>query len=414
MDSEILHLWKGRKQAFTKEIMPYLRYVWSSGFPAFLSLIGILSTIQYFKFIHNIPEGFPIELVAAIIFTPLVAYSPLRTWLNDADIIYIMPMEHRMKTYLKQSHIRSLRNGFIYLAIIVMLYWPVYIHASQYMPILLILLLTVLKLGNHYLAWKERQMAWSTERNLLRFFRWVITLLLIGGWLVAPLYLGTIVVTVILVSVLLLLYRLEERHNFPWQRLITEEKNSVRRIYSFLSWFIDVKTRAPIVKQRNYLGWLISLVPYGKKYAFVYLNMITFIRTEVCGICVRLLLLGGLVNYIAASTNGFGGWGVLFSQIVFGLLICLQIGTIRKIHQYAIWKNIFPLQPNLQHKQIITVDTILCYLLLVVLFTPTYPMWSLENMPVIMVTLLFTLGYPLFRKVTLKNKLAKEMEDDLD
>lgn len=414
MNNEILQLWRGRKQAFTKEIFPYLRYVWSSGFPAFLSLIGILSSIQYFRFIHNIPEGFPIELVAALIFTPFVAYSPLRTWLHDADIIYIMPMEHRMSNYLKQSHIRSLRNGFIYLTIIVILYWPIYIHASQYNPILLIVLLILLKLANHYFAWKERQLAWSTQRNLLRMFRWVITLLLIGGWLVAPFYLGTIVVSAIMVVVLMLLYRLEERHDFPWQRLITEEKNTVRRIYSFLSWFIDVKTRAPIVKQRNYLSWLISLVPYGKKNAFVYLNMITFVRTEVCGICIRLLLLGGLVNYIAASNYGFGGWGILFSQVIFGLLICLQIGTIRKIHQYAIWKNIFPLQPNLQHKQIITVDTILSYLMLAILFIPTYPMWSAKNLPVIMITLLFTVGYPLIRKVSLKKKLAKEMEDDLD
>lgn len=414
MDTEALQLWKQRKQAFTKEVIPYIRYMLQSGFPAFLSLVFILSSIQYFTFIRNIPPNFPIELVAALLFTPFVAYSPLRTWLKEADTIFLMPMEHRLSGYFKQSHIRSLRNSLSYLAIVVVIFWPIYRHAERYSPVITIVLLLALKLGNHLLAWKERKMPWASTRNSLRILRWVITWMLIIGWLVAPAYIGTIAVTFIVIIMVALLYKLHANAAFPWQRLIVEEKDTIRRIYAFFSWFIDVKTSGPMIKQRNYLNGLIKVVPYGKQYVFVFLNMITFVRTEAGGICIRLLLLGGLVGYIAADTNGLSGWGPMISTIIFGFMLCLQIGALRKIHQYAIWKHIFPMQAKLQHEQIIVVDRVLCYVLLVLLFIPTFPVWDKAHAAQLAIMALFVAGYPLLRGMSVRRKLIKEAEDDLD
>src|SRR5690606_11326529 len=107
-------------------------------------------------------------------------------------------------------------------------------------------------------------------------------------------------VTIGSLALLFVLYRQSEKFVFPWQRLIDEEKATLRRLFSFFNLFIDVQGAAPVVRQRRYLAWLIRMIPYKKTYTFTYLHIITFVRTEIGGICKRLLLLGGTVNYLLA------------------------------------------------------------------------------------------------------------------
>lgn len=411
MSSDVLLLWQKRKNAFMMEILPYIKYMSRSGFPAFLSLIGIVSIIQYINLIKNVPENFPLEFIGALVLTPLISYNPLRTWLKEADTIFLMPMEHRLGTYMKKSHIRSLRNGFIYLLIVTLIYWPLYRQTDAYQPIIFIAVLVILKALNHVMAWKERQFIWSMNRNIMRLFRWILMFMLLFGWLLSSRW-GMLCLTVIVLVMLATLYRVTNKQSFPWERLIAEERITIRRLYSFFSWFIDVRVGPPIVKQRKYLSWIIPFVPYKKQYTFVYLHLITFVRTEIGGICMRLLILGGLVNYIVASENGMNGWGTVISYMLFGLIITLQIGSLRKVHRYAIWKDIFPMQVKLQQQQIITIDRLLSYMMLIVLLLTTIPMWGGHSSQVI-VMILFALLYPLVRAFNIKRKLVKEV-DDLD
>lgn len=411
MAAEVLQLWYKRKQAFTKEVLPYISYMMRSGFPAFLSLIGIVSIIQYINLIQNVPENFPLELVGALVLTPLISYSPLRTWLKEADTIFLMPMEHRLHSYMKKSHIRSLRNGFVYLTIVTLIYWPLYRQTDAYAPIIIIAVLILLKMINHFMAWKERQFVWSMNRNIMRLFRWLLMFILLLGWLLSSRW-GMLVVTVIILAMLATLYRVTNKQQFPWERLVAEESITMRRLYSFFSWFIDVSVGPPIVKQRKYLSWIIPFVPYRKQYTFVYLHLITFVRTEIGGICIRLLILGGLVNYLAATGGGLDGWGTVISYILFGIIITLQIGSLRKVHRYAIWKDIFPMQLKLQQQQVIIIDRLLSYILLLVLLLTTIAMWNGHFLQVI-VMVLFALLYPVVRGFNMKRKLEKEV-DDLD
>lgn len=411
MSADVLPLWKSRKQAFWKEVLPYIRYMGQSGFPAFLSLIGIVSVIQYIKLIQNIPEQLPIEWIGAIVLTPFICYSPLRTWLKEADSIFLMPMEHHLTPYMQKSHTRSLRNGFLYLIIVTLLFWPLYSFTDAYAPIIFIMILIIFKVFNHVLAWRERQFIWSTTRNTMRIFRWLLMFMLMVGWLLSSRW-GMFWLTIIIVVMLGILYRINPKQSFPWQRLIAEERNTMRRLYSFFSWFIDVNTGPPTVRQRRYLSWIIPLVPYRKQFTFFYLHLITFIRTEIGGICIRLLLLGGLVNYLAATSDGMNGWAVVVSYIIFGLMITLQIGTLRKVHRYAIWKDVFPLQVKSQQQQLILIEKQVSYVMLILLLIPTIPIWN-EHLIQLTIMVVFTLLYPILRASNVKRKLKKEI-DELD
>lgn len=407
----ITRLWQGRKRQFTKEIFPYIRYMAQSGFPAFLSLIGIVSIIQYISLINNVPPQLPIAWIGAVVLTPFLCYSPLRTYLREPDLIFLMPAEHQLAPYLRLSAKRSLRNSALLLILLALIFWPLYRQSEGYIGLSFFALLLLLKPLNSYFAWQERCLNWHNRRMLMRMLRWLLMFVIMLAWLMHHDWLIEIVLTLGSIGLLLVIYRKMDKFSFPWQRLIDEEKTTLRRLFSFFNWFIDVQGAPPVVRQRRYLAWLIGAVPYRQSNTFTYLHMITFVRTEIGGICMRLLLLGGLINYMAAAENGMNGWGSVLSYILFGFLLSFQIGALRKTHRHAIWKDIFPLQVQLQHRQLIVVERWLNYILLTLLLLPTIPIWGSGGYQ-LLTMLAFLMLYPLLRSKRLAAVLKKEADDD--
>ncbi|MCM3632536.1 ABC transporter permease [Paenibacillus camelliae] len=411
--SGVIQLWFERKQSFTKEIIPYIRYMMMSGLPVFLSLFGILFVYRYVNLLKDVPPQFPIAWIGAIVLTPLLCYSPLRTFLREADVIYLMPMEHKLSGYLKQSMIRSLRNSTLLLLAVLLVFWPLYRQGEGYIGIWFAVILLVLKAFNAYSGWQERRLIWNNHRFIFRIIRWLLMFGIVLAWLKQDSFSFalTIVYSICAVALLYTCYRMMRKSSFPWGRLIDEEKFTIRRLYSFFNWFSDVQAVPPIVKKRYYLAWLIRLVPYRKASTFVYLHLITFVRTEIGGICIRLVILGGLVNYMVADSLGLQGWGAVLSLLFFSMLVTIQSGTLRSAHRHAIWKDIFPLSVTLQQKQLVHVECLINYILIFILWLPTFPMWGGHAYQLI-VMLAIVLVFPLIRAMQLQSALRKAEELD--
>lgn len=408
--ADVIELWHKRKQQFLKEVAPYIRYMAQSGFPAFLALIGIVCIIQYVGLIKNVPPHLPIAWIGAIVLTPFLCYSPLRTYLKEPDLIFLMPAEHRLSPYMRLSSKRSFRNSLLLFFAVLLVFWPLYRQSDGYIGLWLVVVMLLLKPINSYFAWQERRLSWNNQRMLLRLLRWLLMFVLVLAWLMNASLLVEAVLTLAVLGLLYVVYRQMRKFDFPWQRLIIEEKAMLRRLFSFFNWFIDVQSEAPAVRPRNYLAWLIRAVPYRQSATFIYLHLITFVRTEIGGICIRLLLLGGLVNYLLAANRGMDGWGVVLSYVLFGLLLSLQTGTLRKVHRYAIWKDIFPLQVQLQQQQTITIDRLLNIVLLALLFLPTFPIWQGYGAQ-LLTMLVFFMIYPFVCSKRLAAVMKKEEDE---
>ncbi|MCU6710267.1 ABC transporter permease [Paenibacillus sp. J5C_2022] len=339
---------RDRAAAFRREIMPYIRYMGQSGFPGFLSLVFIVSAIGYGKLISDLSPNFPVAATGVVVLTPVLCWSPLRTLLRPADTVYLMPREHEMGMYLRGSLLRSARLSFSVAAVVLLLYMPIYrqgVHEGE--AAILVLAAIALKLVNAAGAWRERQLNWSSQRTAYRWLRWLLTAAVIGmalsySWWIA---LGLVVLAV---AAMTLLYRLPNAQGFPWERLIEEEENTRRRMGLFFSMFIDVPVVSSRVKRRSYLAWLLPTISFSRSRTFQYLYAATLFRTEIGGILVRLLLLGGTVVFWAAG-EGYGqGWGAALAYMLFLLIYFVQLGSLRHSHRYTVWKQIYPL-PERQH-----------------------------------------------------------------
>ncbi|QAY66614.1 ABC transporter permease [Paenibacillus protaetiae] len=302
-------LWSKRATAFREEISPYIRYVGQSGFLLFLSLIVISSAISYFKLIRDVPDSFPVTAAGTAALTLVLAWSPLRTWLAGADVVFLLPREGHMKLYLARSFRRSIWMTGLLAAAVLLIYMPIYRQGPGKAAIWeVIALAAVLRAANTFGAWRERQLTWPGMRHALRLGRWAAAAVVIAVLLSCPAW-QSVLFTLLVLALFALLYKLPERHQMPWERLIAEESATRSRYYRFFSLFADVPTMPSKAYSRPYLAWIIRTIRYRHDNTFVYLYALSAIRTETTGILMRMLVLFGLVVYWLADAAWLDGWG---------------------------------------------------------------------------------------------------------
>lgn len=351
-------IWSRRSRAFREETLPYFRYMGQSGFPAFVSLIFISSAIGYLSLIRQLPADFPIAATGVFSLMLVLCWSPLRTWLEAGDTVFLMPREAEMDGYLRRSFRYTSVGCTLLAAIVLLLYIPIY---SQGPAInggwILATVAAALKAGNVWGAWRERQMTWPGMRRIMRLLRWVTTALVLAVWLTCV-AMQAAVFTILVGLLFLLIHRFPSRHRLPWERLIEEEARTRKRYYVFFGLFIDVPTLPSRVAKRPYLTWLLRSVPYSNRNTFVYLYTASLLRTEIGGIVIRLLLLGCLITYWLADAVSLSGWG---SFLVFGVfmgVLAVQLGGLRHVHRYSVWKHVYPLPDKQRVDQYVKVDRV--------------------------------------------------------
>lgn len=412
-DRTLEAIWSRRAKAFREEALPYFRYMGQSGFPAFMSLLLISSAIGYISLIRHMPANFPITTVGVISLSLVLCWSPLRTWLAAGDTVFMMPRESEMGGYLRLSfRYTTLACSFL-AAIVLLLYLPIYNQGSVISGgWALAVVAAAIKAGNVWGAWKERQMTWPGMRRLMRLLRWAATGLMLAVWLNCPAWQAA-GLTALIGLLFVLLYRLPSRHRFPWERLIEEEARTRKRYYVFFGLFIDVPSLPSSIAKRSYLTWLLRAVPYSNRNTFVYLYTASLLRTELGGIIIRLLLLGCLIIYWFAEAVSLSGWGCILVFAIFVGLIAVQLGGLRHVHRYSVWKHVYPLPEKQRIRQYVKVDRmamLLCAALLW-LFAALPLAWSGVYLPSL-IAAAAALAYVAIRPSPLRKKLLVEEEED--
>ncbi|WP_168122771.1 ABC transporter permease [Paenibacillus sp. HB172176] len=406
-------LWKTRARSFRKETIPYFRYMGQSGFPSFLSLLFIASAIGYFKLIRDLPAHFPIAAVGIVVLTLVMGWSPLRTYLTQADIVYLMPREHGMGEYIRLSYRRSLFFNGLIAAAVLLLYLPIYVQGDANInPWLLALGVTALQFGNAALGWQERKLAWSGRRRINRLLRWMLTAASLAAWLLCVWWQASL----FMLLCGLLAYsvnRATKKQAFPWYRLIQEEERIRKAYYVFFGMFIDVPILSATVSRRSYLAWMLPRIGFGRRNTYVYLFAASLFRTEIAGILIRILLLGALVTYWSADALTWDGWAAALVYGLFSSIYSLQLGGLRQVHRFSVWKHVYPLPGDELVRQYIRVDRS-------ALLIGLLPLWLAAAAPMLLhgvflpalAAIAAALGYAAIRPARMRKKLALEAEEE--
>ncbi|WP_238323141.1 ABC transporter permease, partial [Gorillibacterium massiliense] len=158
-----------RQKAWRKMTLGYWSDAARSGF--FTLLIGALlaGLYGYARSLDKIPADFPYLWIGVPVLAAVVAASPIRTYLQDADRVFLLPAEARIGGYFRLALRSALTRQAVLALVALTALWPMYRHvegtdATGY-PWLAVLVVLA-KAAAVLAAWHERRLLAPAHRRL--------------------------------------------------------------------------------------------------------------------------------------------------------------------------------------------------------------------------------------------------------
>jgi ABC-2 type transport system permease protein len=346
MMNNVDNIWKKRIIDYNQELQKYLKYMFNDHllFVLIFALGGAAFT--YNQWVKTLEPSFPAAYIMAFILGLILAWSPVYTFLKEADAVYLLPLENRLSGYFRKSiWISFMFQSYIQLIVLAAL-MPMYVAVSgngfkSFFPLLALVL--ALKVWNLYVRWfmlryQEKEAHWID--SIIRF-------LLSGSFLLlilsdAPI-LTTIAVAVIMAGYLFYFYQTTKKKNLKWDLLIHLEQQRMLMFYRIANMFTDVPKLKGKVHRRRWLDFIVKTdFSQGDSYRHLYLR--SLVRTsEYSGLYIRLTLIGAVLIYTNQSiiVN-------ILTALLFLYLTGFQLVPLYKRFDYKIWVLIYPLSKELK------------------------------------------------------------------
>ncbi|HDX9580003.1 TPA: ABC transporter permease [Bacillus pseudomycoides] len=309
-------LWTSRFQQHLKKITMYFARIGSSLIYSFLILLGA-GGYYYAKFLRSFPSEFVVLTIVTILLTVTLTRSPIRTFLQKPDMLYLLPIEEKLTYYFKRSLLYSYLIQLFPLSCVMLIITPLAGQSLHTTPAFLggvFVILALIKWWNMYIHWTYQNTEIASYWLLIRIFcnaaitytMFQFTSILIVG-------------SILLAITLLFLYTMnKQKRHIHWEYLIEQEEKMDMYFYQFVHFFTDVPQIKQQAKQRKWLTTWMERILYKKRSPFLYLYSLSFVRTnDYFGMYIRLTLVGGFISYYIPGLIGTGITALCFLFISF-------------------------------------------------------------------------------------------------
>ncbi|WCN38006.1 ABC transporter permease [Aneurinibacillus uraniidurans] len=391
---EIKALWNKRMGAFLTEALGYLRYVGNSGAIGFLVLVVLTGAYYYSRLLKYLPDTYPVEWGIGLVMVYLLTRGQVRTFIKEADLVFLLPLESDMKPYFRSAVLYSFIFQAAGIAGMLLVLWPLYRHrmgeaALSFGSVLLVLL--VLRLLNTAARWQEERLSESREVMWYGLGRTCVNAAIVLVVFVRGFVLLSLLGAVVFIAVAAWYYRhtLVSR-TVNWERLLQTEQALASRFYSWMNQFVDVPYEFSKVRRRNWAASLVGRLSFTSHNAYIYLYAKTFVRSELFAMVLRLTIIGCVI--IMVIDGSLAKW--ITYVLVLGVT-AVQLSSLRRYHRYMFWAHIYPLSLDGRREAVERVVGIVLLIqslfLDIALFLPFSAGWHLLAGPV--AGLVITYGY---------------------
>lgn len=350
-------LYKQRFSEHLKEMSRYLKYMFNGHIA--VALLFLISAVAFYyqQWLAQLPENFPSVWVIGILFGLVATYSPVRTLLQEPDLVFLIVAEEKMATYFRNTLIYSfivqLYLVFIVVAALGPLYFATFPERSGSIYLYTLIGLLVFKVWNLLANWWMLKVRDKTVRRSHLAIRFILSCM-VFYFLVSGQVLFASIITVLFIAVFMYGYMLSKKQaGLAWELLVEKDRRSMHSFYRLANLFTDVPHLRNPVKKRMWLVSLVNRVSFARKYTYDYLYRITFIRSgDHLGMYVRLIVIGGL--FIVYIPNL---WMKLAFALLFLYMSVFQAMTLYNHHRTIIWLDIYPL--NIKDKKRAFIDLIM-------------------------------------------------------
>ncbi|GAK11289.1 LOW QUALITY PROTEIN: ABC transporter, permease protein EscB [Geomicrobium sp. JCM 19039] len=343
----IEQLFSDRRQAFWNVSIRYIRLMANSGLMAAVLALILIIGLYYQNFLDWLPQDFPVLLVLTVLFAYMLTRSPIRTFFQSGDLVYLLPLEAKLDRYTRQAQVYSWTIQSAVFVFVLFLLGPLYIDrlSPEFSHLLMtIAVFLVAKAWNIQAQWQNYEAnTLQTNGNSgcgftsLRCLFWSLSLclvlLLLMGFLLAFYYRPKM-----------------KNHQLKWDQLIELEEQTLNSFYRFANAFTDVPHLKSRVRKRSMLANQWERLHNKSSNTYVYLYGKTFARSgDYFGIFVRLAIVGALLVY---ATPGEWQWLAVAISVLFTYITGSQLVTIYYHHRTIVWPDLYPVHQHVREQSV--------------------------------------------------------------
>jgi ABC-2 type transport system permease protein len=316
-------LFRERLMRFFREVVLYGQYMANGGvLIVAIFLTGMLG-YYYPSLVQSIPAWVPVPVALAFVLALLVTRSPHRTFLLEADLVFLTPAENKMVRYFRKTQLYNFVIQSIGLFLILLLLLPLYKGMLKPVGVQIGLywgVPFVLKGWNIYSSWISMRLPDKKQHFVYTLGRFFITFYLLAWVLGEGSFLineripyGLVIWMGLLIWFHIRLQHISKRHAYPWYRLLEMENGLRLRFYHIANQFRDVPSLQGRVKRRKWLVWVSELIPYRKSNAGRVLFLKLFLRSaDQTGMYIRIIIISSLLIWILPGVLAKAAIALLF------------------------------------------------------------------------------------------------------
>lgn len=335
-------LWRERVSAYWNMAIRYLRLIGNSGFLFTLYLLIIIGSYYYSVFLDWLPDTFPAVWIFVAVFAHFLTRSGVRTFVKQADVVFLLPYESKLGSYFQASKWYSLAMQSAIILVVLVVLSPLfakYLAGDAGSLFLVLLFLIVAKGWNIVTSWEEQRFQSEYDRRGHFLLRGIINIIFTFFLFSGASVLFIMAIFAIMMALYLLYYRrLAQQLSIKWDHLIEVEQGMLLFFYRIANAFTDVPQLRNKVRPRNYLSWLLKGITDSNKSVYHFLFARSFLRSnDYGGIYVRLVLISSVVLIALPS-----GWLQLLVFLLFMHMMTTQLSTLWYHYDTNMWVDLYP------------------------------------------------------------------------
>jgi ABC-2 type transport system permease protein len=337
----INEIWKHRFAEHIKELSRYLRYMFNDHLMIVMLIAFSAGALYYKQWLSELSATFPYEWVMAVFLGVVLTTSSVRTFLKEPDIVFFLPIEHKMSSYFRSGFIYSFVIHSLMVVAVFFILVPMYIQFTNNtfsQVILILFILIILKGWNLLLSQRMFYFIESETRIFDKTLRFIFNLIFLALLFETGSFIYLLILLIVALLWLGAFVLITRGKTIKWEALIKEEVKQSSRFYRIANLFIDVPHLRNEVKPRRWLDWVSGSIPFQKEKLFDFLYLKTFIRSgEYLGLYVRLVVIAGFL--VIGVKFPYAG---LIIVPFFIYLSGLQLLALYKEHDHKIWLDLYP------------------------------------------------------------------------
>ncbi|TXC89708.1 ABC transporter permease [Metabacillus litoralis] len=401
----IEEIWSTRINHHINETRAYLKYMLNDHLLFVFIFLGAGGALTYSQWLEVLPPDFPAVLIMTLTFTFILLTSSVRTLLKEADIVFLLPMEHKLDSYFKKAFSYSMISQSFIVIVSMILFAPLYLKATNAngrVLLLSIVLLLVIKFWNLRISWKMGYFTESSSKWNDLIVRFAINVLAIF-FLLSQQYIFVGIVFFIMFAYDLYFSKIISKKAIKWEQLIQKEDSKKQSFYKIANLFTDVPKLKKQAKRRKYLDWFVKQIAYRQENVYEYLFIRAFLRSgDYLGIFVRLTLIGSII--ITFIENQLYGNAMI--AIFFIFLTGIQIMSLYKHYELLELPNLYP---KAEKRKLSSFLTIMFRMLLIQVCVYSLVTVFTANLITFAITLLSGIAFvAIFVFVYMNNRIKKK------